>query len=127
MQFRFVTKTIHAYLDYPIALCLLGAPFLLNLGQSSPWARWLSVGTGVAAFVLTFLTDHNTGVIRVIPYPLHVWIDRFVGVIFFLAPFVLGFSGIDAWYYWVNAVAVLLVTVVLNTSTDDIGTAPLRA
>ena len=115
MPFRFVTKSIHAYLiDYPVAVVLLVAPFLLKLGESSPVALWLSVVTGVAALLLPILTDHPTGLIRVIPYSVHLWVDRLVGIVFLVAPFVLGFSGLDAWYYWVLAVAVLLTTSVFN-------------
>ena len=52
--FRFLPKSIHAYLiDDPIAL-------------------WLSVATGVAALLLAALTYHPTGLIRVIPYWLHL-------------------------------------------------------
>ena len=36
MSLRFVTRTIHAYLDYPVALALMGLPFLLGLGASNP-------------------------------------------------------------------------------------------
>lgn len=110
---RFVTRTVHAYLDYPVALSLLGLPFLLGLGTSHPLAKWLAVATGAAALLLTLLTDHETGVVRVIPYWLHVVVDRLVGIVFIAAPFVLGFSGLDALYYWLNGAAVLLVTVVL--------------
>ncbi|KIC20311.1 hypothetical protein RA23_21815, partial [Leisingera sp. ANG-S3] len=53
MPFRFVTRTIHAYLDYPVAIALMGLPFLLGLGESNPLALWLSVATGIAAFALT--------------------------------------------------------------------------
>lgn len=109
MSPRFVTKTIHAYLDYPVALTLMVAPFLLGLGSSNPLALWLSVGTGAAAFVLTLLTDHQLGVFRVLPYPVHLTVDGLVGVVFLLAPLALGFSGLDAWYYWANGAAVLLV------------------
>ena len=109
MDIRFVTKTIHAYLDYPVALILMIAPFLLGLGDSHPLALWLSVGTGVAAFILTLLTNHQLGVMRVIPYSVHLAVDFAVGVVFLIAPFVLGFAGIDAWYYWANAIAVLTV------------------
>ncbi len=109
MNLRFVTKTIHAYLDYPVALSLMAMPFLLGLGSSHPLALWLSVGTGVAALLLTLLTDHQFGVVRVIPYSVHLAVDFTVGVVFLLAPFVLGFAGLDAWYYWINAIAVLTV------------------
>ena len=32
-----------------------------------------------------------------------------IGIVFLAAPFVLGFAGLDAWYYWANAAAVLTV------------------
>jgi len=106
---RFVTKTMHAYLDYPVAILLMTAPFVLGLGHSHPLAKWLSVGTGAAALLLTVLTDHKTGLIRVVPYSVHLAVDFLVGVVFAIAPVALGFAGIDAIYYWINAAAVLTV------------------
>lgn len=109
MAARFVTKTMHAYLDYPVALSLMIMPFMLQLGSSSPLALWLAVVAGAAALVLTVFTDHQFGLVRVIPYKAHVAVDFVVGVAFLLAPFLLGFTGIDAWYYWINAAAVITV------------------
>ncbi|WP_417689828.1 hypothetical protein [Roseibium sp.] len=109
MSIRFVTKTIHAYLDYPVALGLMAVPMVLGLGQSNPLAFWLSVCTGVAALVLTILTDHVTGIVRIIPYQVHLMVDAAVGAVFLVAPFVLGFAGLDKAYYLINAAAVLTV------------------
>jgi VIT1/CCC1 family predicted Fe2+/Mn2+ transporter len=79
MRLRFVTKTIHAYLDYPVALSLLALPFI-------------------------------------------------VGVVFLVVPFVFGFHGLDAGYYWANAIAVLLVTTVLNApERKNRAVGPVRA
>ena len=50
MSIKFVTKQIHAFLDYPVALSLMVLPFALQLGNSSPLALWLAVSVGVAAF-----------------------------------------------------------------------------
>ena len=108
MDPRFVTKRIHAYLDYPVA-ALMTAPFLLPLGESQPAAKWLSVAIGIAALVLTIFTDHKLGVIRVLPYSVHLAVDFIVGVVFAIAPFAMGFSGLDAIFYWANAAAVLTV------------------
>ena len=96
MSFRFITKSIHAYLiDYPVAIVLIAAPFGLKLGQSGPVAMWLSVVVGVAALLLAALTpDHPTGLVRIIPYPLHLWVDRAVGVVFVIAPFAFKFVGL---------------------------------
>ena len=123
---RFVTRHIHAYLDYPVAVSLIVLPFLLSLGAVNPAAKWLAVATGIAAFVLTLLTDHELGVVKLLPYWFHVAVDRLVGVTFIAAPFVLGFGGLDAWYYWANGATVLIVTVLLNA--PEVGVArPVRA
>jgi len=111
---KFVTKQIHAYLDYPVAIALIGLPFLLGLGSSNPLAFTLSVVTGVAALILTILTDHSLGLVKVIPYKIHLLVDFLVGATFVIAPFVLGFEGLDAIYYWVNGAAVLFVVVCIN-------------
>jgi hypothetical protein len=111
---RFVTRTIHAYLDYPVAISLMVLPFVLGLGAGNPFAKWLAVATGATALVLTLLTDHELGVVKVVPYWLHVAVDRLVGAVFIAAPFALGFTGLDAAYYWVNGATVLLVTLLLN-------------
>jgi hypothetical protein len=35
---RFVTRKIHAYLDYPVAFSLIALPFVLGLGATNPVA-----------------------------------------------------------------------------------------
>ncbi|QDI77648.1 MULTISPECIES: SPW repeat domain-containing protein [Leisingera] len=109
MPLRFVTRTIHAYLDYPVAAALMGLPFLLGLGESNPLALWLSVATGIAAFVLTLLTDHHLGLVRVLPYKLHLTVDLIVGLAFLAAPFIFGFAGLDSAFYLLNGAAVVAV------------------
>lgn len=114
MNIRFVTRQVHACIDYPVAISLMAMPFVLNLGSSHTLAKWLSVATGVAALVLTLLTDHELGVIKVLPYWFHVAVDRIVGLTFVTAPFVLGLSGLDAGYFWADGAAVLALTFLLN-------------
>ncbi|WP_298758236.1 hypothetical protein [uncultured Psychroserpens sp.] len=106
---KFITKRIHAYLDYPVAVALIGLPFLLSLGSSNALALQLSVATGIAALILTLLTDHHLGVFRVIPYKYHLIVDFLVAIVFITAPFIFSFKGIDAYYYWINGIAVITV------------------
>ncbi|TPN82833.1 hypothetical protein [Aquimarina algicola] len=106
---KFVTKRIHAFLDYPVAIALIALPFLLGLGNSNPLALQLSVATGIAAFILTLLTDHHLGALKVVSYKMHLIVDFSVAIVFIIAPFALSFEGIDAYYYWINGVAVLTV------------------
>ena len=83
---------------------------------------WLSVVVGVAALLLAALTDHPTGLVRVIPYWLHLWVDRAVRVVFVIAPFAFKFVGLDAWYYWVLAAAVPAQTSVFNAPGEPVAT-----
>lgn len=115
----FITKKIHAYLDYPVAVALMLLPFVLGLGKDNPAAIYLSVATGIAAFVLTLLTDHSFGVLRIIPYKGHLAVDALVGVVFILAPFLFSFQGLDAYFYWGNGAAVLAV-VSLHKSEEPV-------
>ena len=43
MTLRFVTRKVHVYLDYPIAVSLIAMPFVRGLGASNPLALWLAV------------------------------------------------------------------------------------
>ena len=75
--------------------------------------------TGVAAFILTLLTNHQLGVFRALPYSVHLTVDFLVGVVFLAAPLVFGFSGIDALYYWANGGAVLVVVGLHKPETES--------
>lgn len=114
MPFRFITKSICTYLiDYPVAIVLIVAPFLLKLGKSSPVALWLSVVTRVSLLLSAF-TDHPTVLVRVIRDWLHLWVDRALGGVSIAAPSAFHFTGLDAGCSWVFAAAVLLTTSALN-------------
>jgi hypothetical protein len=115
LPFRFITRSIHTYLiDYPVTVVLMVAPFLLKLGKSSPVGLWLSLVTRVTALLLQALTDDPTGLVRVIGYWLHLWVDRALGAVSITAPFAFHFTGPYSRYYWVLAAAVLLRTSVLS-------------
>jgi hypothetical protein len=104
---RVTTKSILTYLlDYPVAMVLMVTPFLLKLAKRSLVALWLSVVTRVTALLLRALTDHPTGLVRVIRDWLHLWVDRAVYVVSTATPSALHFTGLDAWHCWVLAAAV---------------------
>ncbi len=106
---KFITKRIHAYLDYPVAISLIILPFIIGLGSSNPIALQLSGTTGVAALLLTLFTNHHLGAFKIVPYKLHLLIDFIVAIVFILAPFVLSFEGLDAYYYWIIGATILVV------------------
>ncbi|MEZ5874068.1 MAG: hypothetical protein R3D30_04320 [Hyphomicrobiales bacterium] len=125
MTIRFLTPTLHGIVDYLAAASLLTLPFILDLGETNPLAKWLAVGTGAAVVVVSLLTDYRYGAIRVLPFRGHLSIDAAAATVFALAPTVFGFTGLDAWYYWLNAIAVFAV-VGLST-TEEARAVPAHA
>ena len=81
-------------------------------------ARPLSPVVGVAAFLLTVFTNHHLGLVRVLPYRLHLAIDLAVGVLFLILPSALGFTGLDAAFYWLNGAAVVAVIGLSKPETE---------
>ena len=50
-----------------VAIVLIAALFVLKVGQNGPVAMWLSVVVGLGALLLAAVTDHPTGLVRIIP------------------------------------------------------------
>jgi hypothetical protein len=109
MNIRFLTPTLHGIADYMAAAGLLTMPFILGVGSTAPLARWLSVGAGVALVIYSLMTAYPFGATRILTFRQHLVIDTLAAVGFALAPFFLGFHGLDAWYYWSNSAALFLV------------------
>ncbi|MEL6464289.1 MAG: hypothetical protein AAFQ58_04900 [Pseudomonadota bacterium] len=106
---QFVTRKLHALIDYPVALGLIAAPFVLGIGMDNAIAFTLSIATGIAALLMTAMTDHETGLLPVLSYRAHLAIDGLVGASFLMAPIVFGFVGIDLAYYLIVGGTVLAV------------------
>ena len=109
MKLRFISPTLHGVIDYSAAVALILGPFLLGLGESSELAKWLSVATGVAVILVSSNTIYKYGLFSTIPFDLHLAIDLLAATTFAIAPFLLGFEGIDSIYYIANSAIVFLV------------------
>lgn len=129
MSIRFITPNAHGVIDFIVAAGLICLPFILGLGVSSPLAFWISVATGFAILVLGLFTDYRYGLFRIIPFWLHLTIDAIFALAFALVPTVLGFTGIDALYYWLaaagNIAAVIFGKTEQDYAPDARGGAPL--
>jgi hypothetical protein len=122
MLFFHITKSIQTYvIDYPAAIVLTVAPCRLNFGKNSPVALWLWAMPRVTALLPPAFADHATGLVRVIRYSLHPWMDSALGPTSTTAPSSAHFGGGDICCYSVLAAAVLLTAPVL--SAIETGTA----
>jgi len=122
MNLRILTPTIHGLLDYMAAVGLIVFPFVLNLGTTAPLALWLSVIGGMALIAYSLMTDYTFGFAKVVPFKAHLALDLIAAVGFLAAPFVFGWSGLTAGYYFVMGVAVVLVVVL--SAVDEAAVVP---
>ena len=112
MKLRFLSPTNHGIVDYLAAVALIVSPFILQLGSSNPFAPWISVITGILVIIVSLATNYRYGAFKIIPFGGHLTLDLLVATIFMLVPFLFKLEGLDAAYYYINAVAVYLVVAV---------------
>jgi hypothetical protein len=90
---KVLSPRVHGVLDYASAALFLLAPTLFGFdGLPATLARAL----GVAYALFSLATAYPLGVVRAIPFPVHVAFDFVLGVFLLAAPWLLGFSDNDA-------------------------------
>ena len=109
MNIQFLNAKYHGALDYLAAGGLIAFPFLLGLGSDSVIALWLSVAGGAGLILYSLLTDYAYGLVKVIPFNLHLMLDLSAAVAFIIAPFIFGFGTLATIYYLAQAGGVTLV------------------
>jgi hypothetical protein len=112
MKFRFLSPTNHGIVDYVAAIALIAAPFVLGLGSSNPMAIWISVASGMAVVIVSAVTRYRYGLFKLIPFGVHLLLDMLVATAFMLVPYLFKLEGLDAGYYYINAVIVYWVVAV---------------
>ncbi|MGB1310198.1 MAG: SPW repeat domain-containing protein [Leucothrix sp.] len=111
---RFINSTLHGLLDYAAAVTLIIAPFVLGLAEQSAFAHWFSVAAGTGLTVYSLMTQYAYSLAKIIPFKTHLMLDLAAAVVFLLAPFLFGFEGIVAGYYWVMGAGVVMVVLFSN-------------
>jgi len=117
---RFINSTLHGLLDYAAATALIIAPFLLGLAEQSVFAHWFSVAAGAGLIVYSLITKYAYSMAKIIPFKIHLMFDLAAAVVFLLAPFLFGFEGIVAGYYWVMGAGVVMVVLLSNTLEGNV-------
>ena len=103
---KFITPSAHGALDYMAALALIAIPFILGFEGI---ALWLSVAGGTGLIMYSLITDYALSIAKVLPFNLHSIFDSMAAVAFIVAPFVLGFNGVEKIYYIVMGLGVVAV------------------
>ncbi|HEX2570482.1 MAG TPA: hypothetical protein VH877_13070 [Polyangia bacterium] len=87
---KILSPRLHGYLDYLTVLIFVLAPTLLGLTGVPAMLAYTLAGVHLA---MTLLTNFPMGLVKLVPMPLHGWVERVVGPTLIAIPFLLGFSG----------------------------------
>lgn len=108
---KIISPTNHGYLDFVTVAIFLLAPTLFGLSGLS---AMLAYGLAVIHLAVTLATDFPFGVIKIIPFTLHGWIERIVGPLLVVIPFILGFEAAAFNFYIFIGIIIILVGVLTD-------------
>lgn len=103
---KILSPTQHGYLDYLTVVIFLLAPSLIGLTGVAGVIAYLLAGIHLA---MTLITDFPLGVVKKLSFTIHGWVERVVGPVLILLPFVLGFEGAALGFYVVIGIVIILV------------------
>ncbi|MFD2144584.1 hypothetical protein [Mucilaginibacter antarcticus] len=75
---KILTPKNHGIIDYLVVLFLLASPMLFGMSHT---IALFTYGLGLVHLALTLLTDFSVGVVKLIPLPIHGFIELAVGII----------------------------------------------
>jgi hypothetical protein len=89
-----------------MVLLFLFAPTLIGLTGTAGTIAYALAGIHLA---MTLVTDFPLGAGKLLPFTVHGWIERIVGPVLILLPFVLGFGASAQGFYIVVGIIIILV------------------
>ena len=86
-----ISSKIHAILDYIVGLLLIAAPWLLGFADNTS-ATIIPVVLGASTILYSLFTNYEYGLVRLLPYKIHLMIDFMAGLLLLSSPWLFGFS-----------------------------------
>lgn len=113
---KILNPRTHGYLDYVTVILFLVAPTVLGL---TGIPAMLAYALAIIHLVMTLVTDFPLGVVPIIPFKFHGWVERVVGPVLIIVSFVLGFSTDLAARNFYVAMGIVIVLVGLVTDYKE--------
>lgn len=86
---KILSPVAHGVIDIAFITVLGMAPIMFDLEPAVDTACFVMAG---GYLLLTLMTDFRYGLLRVVPYPVHGWLDLITGVALLAAPFLFNFE-----------------------------------
>ncbi|MFC3199694.1 SPW repeat protein [Parapedobacter deserti] len=88
---RFISRPIHAVLDYLSGIAMLVSPWVLNFADVT-FARNVIVVSGVVVIIMSLITNYEGGISKKIAMSTHLWGDLFLGIFLAASPWLFLFN-----------------------------------
>lgn len=109
---KVISPRVHGYFDFLIAVIFLLAPKLLVLGMLP---AILAYGFATVHLIVTLISDFPFGIVKLIPFTIHGWIERIVGPLLIGMPFILNFSNEETARNFYIAIGIIIFVISLFT------------
>jgi hypothetical protein len=90
---KIVPRFFHAVSDYLMGLLLLLAPNLFGFSQAGGTATWLPRVVGIMILLQAMTTDYELGLIKKMPFAMHLTADYVIGALLVIAPWIFGIAA----------------------------------
>lgn len=109
---KVISPSFHGVLDYATVIVFLAAPSVLGLSEVPRLISWI---LGGGHLLISLTTAMPLGVLGLIPFPAHGWLERIIGPALIALPFVAGFSAeAPALYFFAGYGAIVIVVALLT-------------
>ena len=109
---KVISPRMHGYLDFLTVILFLFAPTLFGLNQVP---AMLAYSLAVVHLIVTLASDFPFGIVKIISFTVHGWIERIVGPLLVAVPFILGFANEEiARNFYIAAGFVIIIVGVLT-------------
>lgn len=116
---KVISPRMHGYLDFLTVILFLLAPTLFGLNQIP---ALLAYSLAAVHLLVTLVSDFPFGIVKIIPFPVHGWIERVVGPALVAVPFILGFAADEiARNFYIAMGFVIIVVGVLTDYQEKVG------
>ena len=110
-----LSPTQHGYLDYATVFLFLLVPSVLGLTGMAATISYVLAGVHL---LVTLLTGFPLGIYKLIPYSIHGWVERLVGPVLVLLPFVLGFTGVALAFFVIAGIVIIVAGLITDYQTS---------
>lgn len=108
---KLLSCSVHGIIDYITVGVFLLAPLF---GEFAPLPGGIAISLAFIHFLLTMLTNFEYGLLEIVPFPLHGWIEKIVGPTLVALPFLLNFETRSRYFFVIMGIVIGFVTVITD-------------